>query len=253
MQSSDAGPPGAFEPGKEAQARQKLFNSISGVYDELNDRLSFGQHRIWKRMAVKWAGAAPGGAALDVCCGSGDLAFLLAAAVGGRGSVVGLDFAQEMLEDAAARAARSAPVFPQDAANVEWVQGDALALPFPDASFDCATIGYGLRNVADVPRALRELVRVLRPGCRAAVLDFNNATNPLVDGAQALLLDRLVVPAAAQYGLAAEYEYLRPSIKAFPTGREQEQMGREAGFATAVHYELSFGLMGCLVLEKGQV
>jgi ubiquinone/menaquinone biosynthesis methyltransferase len=153
---------------------------------QLNERLSFGQHRVWKRMAVRWARATPGHTALDVCCGSGDLAFELASAVGPAGSVTGLDFAAEMLEDAEARRAAAAAGRPaaRPLARMRWVQGDALALPFGDAAFDAATMGYGLRNVADIPRALAELCRVLKPGASAAVLDFNNSTDPVVDGVQ---------------------------------------------------------------------
>jgi SAM-dependent methyltransferase len=140
-------------------------------------------------MAVRWARPPRGGAALDVCCGSGDLALELAAAVGGAGTVVGLDFAQEMLDDAAAREGAAAAARPAArraaAAPVTWVRGDALALPFADASFDAATVGYGLRNVSDVPRALAELARVLRPGGTVAVLDFNNAEDGAVDALQA--------------------------------------------------------------------
>jgi len=157
---------------------------------QLNERLSLGQHRVWKRMAVRWAGAGPGDAALDVCCGSGDLAFELARAVGPSGSVTGLDFAAEMLEDAESRRRRQEAARPasRPAARMTWVQGDALDLPFADGSFAAATIGYGLRNVADVPRALRELLRVLRPGASVAVLDFNNSEDPLVDGVQVRFL-----------------------------------------------------------------
>jgi SAM-dependent methyltransferase len=137
-------------------------------------------------MAVRWSGAAPGHAALDVCCGSGDLAFELARVVGATGHVTGLDFAAEMLEDAESRRAAAPGVRPasRPPARMSWVQGDALALPFPDASFDAATMGYGLRNVADIPRALAELARVLKPGASAAVLDFNNSEDPVVDGLQ---------------------------------------------------------------------
>ncbi|GLC33604.1 hypothetical protein PLESTB_000094400 [Pleodorina starrii] len=247
------GPQGAFSPGQEAAARQGLFNRIAPVYDELNNALSFGQHWVWKQMAVKWSGARPGGRALDVCCGSGDLAFLLARAVGSRGEVTGLDFAAEMLEDASARQdSQRLEGLPPKAANINWVQGDAMSLPFEAASFDAATMGYGLRNVADIPAALSELHRVLRPGCSAAVLDFNNCTDPLPDAVQAFFLEQLVVPAARRYGLAAEYEYLRPSIKRFPTGPELERLAREAGFATARHYPIGFDLMGVLVATKGR-
>lgn len=232
------------------QDRQKLFNRIAPVYDQLNDVLSLGQHRIWKRMAVKWAEASKGQQVLDVCCGSGDLAFRLAEAVGPSGQVVGLDFAQEMLDDAAARQSAQSPNLKQSKANIEWVQGDAMQLPFPDSSFDGATMGYGLRNVPDVLKALQELHRVLRPGSKVAILDFNNTDNQLVDWFQGFSLDNIVVPAARMYNLAEEYEYLRPSIKRFATGKQQEQLARQAGFTKATHYEVGFGLMGTLVASK---
>lgn len=237
-----------------AAQRKNLFNRIAPVYDELNDRLSFGQHWVWKQMTVSWSGAKPGGKVLDVCCGSGDLSFVLAKAVGPSGQVAALDFAAEMLSYAAQRQQTDPllPGTPKQRAPIRWVQGDALALPFASEEFDAATMGYGLRNVADIPKALAELYRVLRPGASVAILDFNNSTNPIVDGIQGLFLERLVVPAATSYGLAEEYEYLRPSIKAFPTGREQEALARKAGFKRAVHYDIAFGLMGVLVATKAR-
>lgn len=124
------GPDGAFAPAGEAAAaaRQRLFNRIAPVYDELNDALSLGQHRVWKRMAVRWSGARPGAAALDVCCGSGDLAFELARAVGPSGSVTGLDFAAEMLGDAESRRAELERAQPaaRPLARMTWVQVRAV-------------------------------------------------------------------------------------------------------------------------------
>ena len=242
------GPPeGAFGAGAErGEARRLLFNEISPVYDGLNDLLSLGQHRVWKRMAVRLSGAAEGDAVLDVCCGSGDLARLLARQVGPAGRVTGLDFAADMLEDAAGRDV----VRPWRAAEVAWVLGDAQALPFPDESFDAATMGYGLRNVADPLAALRELCRVTRPGAKCAVLDFNNSPDPAVRAVQGFFLDNLVVPVARGLGVAAEYEYLKPSIAEFATGPEQERLARRAGFRTAKHYGIAGGLMGLLVVGK---
>ena len=129
-----------------------------------------------------------------------------------------MDYAPAMLADAAKREA--AARHPR-AAPVSWVCGDAMALPADDASFDAATLGYGLRNVADPAAALRELSRVLRPGGRAAVLDFNHSTNSIIDGVQAAALASLVVPAARAAGLGPQYEYLRPSILAYPTGERE--------------------------------
>eukprot|EP00878_Enallax_costatus_P026568 GHUV01028516.1.p1 GENE.GHUV01028516.1~~GHUV01028516.1.p1 ORF type:complete len:167 (+),score=57.35 GHUV01028516.1:954-1454(+) len=140
-------------------------------------------------MAVKWCGPQPGQRALDVCCGSGDLA-LLAAAVGPSGAVAQLDFAADMLQDAARREAAVAADNPwQRLAKVTWVPGDALELPFGDSVFDAATMGYGLRIVADIPKALSELRRVLVPGGTVSVLDFNNSSQPLVDTLQVGVYD----------------------------------------------------------------
>ena len=134
---------------------------------------------------------------------------------------------------------------------ISWQQGDALALPHPDASFDGATIGYGLRNVSDIPRALAELRRVLKPGGKAAVVDFNNSTNAAVNQVQGFILDTVVVPAADALGVAAEYRYLKPSIERYPTGPELVDIAIAAGFGKATFYELApGGLMGCLVCEK---
>jgi ubiquinone/menaquinone biosynthesis methyltransferase len=240
-----------FQEGAEGTAREQLFSTISPVYDELNDQLSFGMHKVWKRMTVKWSGAAPGCSALDVCCGSGDIAMILAEVVGRNGNVVGLDFSGPMLDDAAAReASKRNSTGGAAMPAVQWIQGDAMDLPFEEGTFDAVTMGYGLRNVADIPKTLRELHRVLRPGCRAAILDFNNSENGLVDGAQEWFLENLVVPAADAKGVGDEYRYLRPSIKNFPQGKEQERLALEAGFSKAKHFEIGFGLMGVLVVAK---
>ena len=237
-----------FKPGQEGSSRQELFNSISPVYDELNDQFSFGLHKVWKRMTVKWSGAKQGDRVLDSCCGSGDLCEILSERVGAKGQVIGLDFSKEMLVDAAMKIgprSRNPGLGP-----IEWVQGDALDLPYPDSHFDAATMGYGLRNVSDIPLALRELNRVLKPECCVAILDFNNSDNAVVDGVQSFFLDGLVVPAAQEKGVGDEYRYLRPSIKKFPMGSELEKLALEAGFVSARYYEIAFGLMGVLVCQK---
>ncbi|XP_023911942.1 2-phytyl-1,4-beta-naphthoquinone methyltransferase, chloroplastic [Quercus suber] len=165
-------------PVRSSLERQELFGRIAPVYDNLNDLLSLGQHRIWKRMTVSWTGAKMGDCALDLCCGSGDLAFLLSEKVGSNGKVIGLDFSKEQLSIASCRQGLAPNACYN---NIEWVEGDALELPFSDGYFDAITMGYGLRNVVDKERAMQEMFRVLKPGSRISVLDFNKSTQPFTN------------------------------------------------------------------------
>lgn len=224
---------------------QAIFNQIAPVYDQLNDRLSFGLHRVWKQMAVSWSDADVGETCLDVCCGSGDLTQLLAHQVGSTGQVVGLDFAANQL--AIAQQHNNARLRPYP---ITWVEGDALNLPFEAETFDAATMGYGLRNVTDIPRSLQELHRVLKSGARVAILDFHRPTAPLMQRFQEWYLQALVVPAAEQCGLREEYAYISPSLERFPQGAEQVKLAKQAGFADATHYAIAGGLMGVLVASK---
>ncbi len=222
-----------------------LFDRIAPVYDPLNNWLSLGQHRIWKQMAVKWSGAKPGDTCIDVCCGSGDLAQMLAQRVGKTGQVIGVDFATEQLAIARQRAQNRHLTLP-----ITWMEGDALNLPLPDNHFDAATMGYGLRNVGNIPRALEELQRVLKPGAIAAILDLHRPTNPLVRGFQKWYLDTVVVPIASHYGYSKEYAYLAPSLDRFPTGQEQRNLALKVGFSAVTHYPIAGGTMGVLVITK---
>ncbi len=225
---------------------QEIFNRIAPVYDRLNDRLSFGQHRIWKQMAVKWSRAGSGDLCLDLCCGSGDLALLLAREVGTRGKVFGLDFSVEQL--AIARS-RNKP-FTSKLSPIVWREGDALDLPFADNYFDAITMGYGLRNVLDIPRCLQELHRVLKPNASAAILDMHRPSSPLMRQFQQWYLDYFVVPTAQMMGLTEEYAYISPSLDKFPTGKEQVALAHKAGFVKATHYPIAGAMMGVLVLKK---
>jgi demethylphylloquinol methyltransferase len=222
-----------------------IFDRIAPVYDRLNDRLSLGQHRIWKLMAVKWSEAKLGSKALDVCCGSGDLALLLAKRVGNTGQVTGLDFACEQLAIAKQRQMVQCPTVPMN-----WLEGDALALPFENNQFDCATMGYGLRNVTNIPLSLEELLRVLKPGGKAAILDFHRPDAGYMQLFQEWYLANIVVPMAEDMGMKEEYAYINPSVERFPTGSEQIELARTVGFSQAVHYPLMGGMMGILVLTK---
>jgi demethylmenaquinone methyltransferase/2-methoxy-6-polyprenyl-1,4-benzoquinol methylase len=235
------------KPG-EPEAVRELFETIAPRYDQLNDLLSLGLHRLWKRRAVLWLSPQPGQRLLDLCCGTGDLALLLAARVRPGGTVLGLDAAAAPLELARRRAARQ-PWLP-----VRWQQGDALATGLPDGGFDGAVMAFGLRNLADPGAGLRELRRLLRPGARAAVLDFNRpdpsrAAGGVIAGFQRLYLRGVVVPAARAFDLPEQYAYLEASLERFPIAAEQEALAREAGFSGARHRPLAAGLMGLLQLS----
>lgn len=221
---------------------QSLFDRIAPVYDELNQTLSLGQHKIWKLMTVKWCEPQRGDTALDICCGSGDVAAMLADRVGPDGTVMGVDFSEEMLDYAWQRH--------QAWGNLQWMPGDALKLPIADASIDCVTMSYGLRNVTDIPKAFQEIYRVLKPGKKAAILDMHRPSNPLIRQFQQWYIEHQVVPAAERLGFTDEYAYIAPSLDRFPIGAEQVQLAKSAGFAQAKHYAIAGGTMGVLVVTK---
>jgi demethylmenaquinone methyltransferase/2-methoxy-6-polyprenyl-1,4-benzoquinol methylase len=165
-----------YAPGGQRAAKvNQLFDTIAPRYDLVNDLMSFGLHRRWKHHLVKLAASRPGERALDVCCGTGDIALALARA---GLHVVGLDFSEAMLGVARKRL-DAGNLARGNVASVQFIKGDALRLPFPDESFDIVTIGYGLRNLADFEGGLREMHRVLRPGGRLVVLDFGKPDNAL--------------------------------------------------------------------------
>eukprot|EP00850_Spirogloea_muscicola_P003491 SM000014S00279 [mRNA] locus=s14:458612:460544:+ [translate_table: standard] len=231
----------------------------------LNDWLSLGLHRVWKRMAVNWSCARAGDTVLDICCGSGDLAFLLARKVGREGKRKARDSLHlieqeeqqisvhmlELYSDTLWQPEnRDKGFLNQKSGLFRWVQGDALAMPFEDESIDAATMAYGLRNVTDILQALQEVLRVLKSGGKAAILDFNHSSDTFTNSFQAYMLDNVVVPVAQQFGLEEEYKYLRPSIERFPQGPQLVKLAKQAGFASAVHHEIAGGLMGILLVSK---
>ncbi|ABA21045.1 demethylmenaquinone methyltransferase [Trichormus variabilis ATCC 29413] len=222
-----------------------IFDRIAPVYDQLNDWLSLGQHRIWKEMAIKWTGAKPGDTCLDLCCGSGDLALRLARRVGSTGQVYGVDFSANLLETAKQRAQAQ---YPQP--HISWVEANVLDLPFEDNQFDAATMGYGLRNVTDIPRSLQELRRVLKPNAKAAILDFHRPNNQQFRTFQQWYLDSIVVPLADRLGVKEEYAYISPSLDRFPIGKEQVEIALQVGFTSATHYPIANGMMGVLIISK---
>ena len=234
-------------PGDQEAVRE-LFEAVAPSYDRLNDLLSLGGHRLWKRQAVAWLNPRPGQRLLDLCCGTGDGALLLAQKVRPGGQVLGLDAATAPLRLARQRASAE-PWLP-----LRFEQGDALATGLAAGWADGALMAYGLRNLVDPALGLAELRRVLRAGGRAAVLDFNR---PNPKGGQSevwaaqfqhFYLSRIVVPMASLVDLKDHYAYLETSLARFPTAQQQMELARQAGFAAVGYRPLAAGLMGFLTL-----
>ena len=183
-----------------ADGVRSMFDRIAPVYDAMNRMMTLGLDQRWRRLAVRLV-VRPGDRVLDGCCGTGDLGIAAAAA---GATVVGLDFSPRMLE----RARRKAPA-------LEWIQGDLLELPFADASFDAATVGFGVRNVADLQRGIAELRRVLRPGGRLAILEITTPRGPLKPFYK-LWFDVLIPVAGRILPGGKAYTYLPASVRRFP-------------------------------------
>ena len=163
-------------------AIENLFNSISPKYDLLNDVFSFGLHRIWKRQLLIWLKPSLGEHWVDLCCGTGDLTLSLARLVHPEGSVLGVDFSHEQIELASKRTLKE-PWLP-----ISWLKGDALNNGLPSELFDGVVMAYGLRNLQDPEAGLKEIYRLLKPGAKAGVLDFNRA----VEGSKTFLFQKLM-------------------------------------------------------------
>ena len=213
-----------------------MFDRISGRYDVMNSVMSAGLHHRWRARTVDVTGLGPGDDALDVCCGTGDLALELRRRVGPAGRVVGLDFSAPML----ALAARKPTVA---GATVEWLEGNALELPFGDASFDAATVGFGVRNVADVPRAIREMARVVRPGGRVAILEITTPQRPPLKWFYSVWFDRVVPLLGAAAGDREAYTYLPSSVRRFPPAWELAGLMHEAGLRDVRYVILAGGIV----------
>ncbi|MHB8453776.1 MAG: bifunctional demethylmenaquinone methyltransferase/2-methoxy-6-polyprenyl-1,4-benzoquinol methylase UbiE [Acidiferrobacterales bacterium] len=222
----------------------QVFDSVAGKYDLMNDAMSFGVHRLWKRFTVGQSGVRAGNRVLDVAGGTGDLAVKFAGRVGAGGNVVIADINAAMLDVGRRRLADLGI-----AGNVEFVQADAERLPFPDDHFDCASIAFGLRNVTRKDDALASMFRVLKPGGRMLVLEFSQ---PVLPGLGTIydaysfsvlpLLGRLVA------GDEDSYRYLVESIRKHPDQETLKSMMEAAGFERVHYFNLSGGIVA---LHKG--
>jgi len=224
--------------GDKAQRVRSVFASVAGKYDVMNDLMSLGVHRLWKQFTLSLTGLRPGQRALDVAGGTGDLAAGLLRQVGKSGRVVLSDVNPAMLAIGRDRLLDRGFV-----GNVECIVADAEALPFADASFDCVTIGFGLRNVTDKAAALQSMHRVLKPGGQMLVLEFSTPARGLKPIYDAYSFKVLPLLGKLVAGDAASYRYLAESIRMHPDQETLLGMLRAAGFAQARYHNLSGGIV----------
>jgi len=226
---------------EEGQVRA-MFDRIAGLYDVMNSVMTAGLHHRWRERAADLARVGPGDRALDVATGTGDLALALSRRVGPAGEVVGSDFSEGMLDRARAKAAGRA--------GVRWEWGNALELPYPDRSFDAATVGFGARNFSDLERGLGEMVRVVRSGGRVVVLEITTPTRAPLSTFFSLWFDR-IVPAIGSLAADPEaYTYLPSSVKRFPAPDALASTLARAGLSD-VRWILTAG--GIIALHSGTV
>jgi ubiquinone/menaquinone biosynthesis methyltransferase len=221
-------------PDSKSRYVRRLFSIIADRYDLITVLLSYGQDRRWKQRLAGLSGAGPHTRVLDLACGTGDIAFAVAA----RGAdVVGLDITHRMVQLARTRGSKSRSA-------VRFVTGDMMALPFGNEEFDVVTTGYGIRNVPEISGAIAEMRRVLKPGGRLLSLDFNRPLNPLVRGIYLIYLT--VVGSALGLVLHRDpdtYRYIPESIRRYPGATEVNAMIRRQGFSASEHLPVLGGLI----------
>ena len=222
-----------------------LFNKAASKYDILNDVLSFGLHRRWKKEIILSLKPIAGEKWIDLCCGTGDVTFLLARSITPKGKVVGIDFAEKAL----AIAQRRHQKLPGLA--ISWINSDATNTGLESKSFDGAVMAYGLRNLNNPMNGLIEIHRLLKPGGRAGILDFKNPKEGSISNVfQRFYLKNIVVRVTKRLNLQDEYKYIQESINKFPKGDELEALALKAGFSTANYRSIAMDQMGILFLES---
>ena len=216
-----------------------VFHSVAARYDLMNDLMSGGIHRIWKRFTIELSGVRPGNSVLDIAGGTGDLAARFSRIVGSDGTVVLADINASMLE-----VGRDKLLDGGYQGNIAFVQADAQYLPFPDDSFDCITIAFGLRNVTEKETALASMLRVLRPGGRLLVLEFSKPDNELLSRAYDTYSFR-VLPLMGRLVAndADSYQYLAESIRMHPDQETLKEMMEDVGFSRVEYHNMTGGIV----------
>ncbi|MEP6389866.1 MAG: bifunctional demethylmenaquinone methyltransferase/2-methoxy-6-polyprenyl-1,4-benzoquinol methylase UbiE [Halioglobus sp.] len=216
-----------------------VFHSVAARYDLMNDLMSGGIHRIWKRFTIELSGVRQGDSVLDIAGGTGDLAAKFARIVGRDGRVVLADINESMLQ-----VGRDKLLDTGQISNIEFVQADAQYLPFPENSFDCITIAFGLRNVTDKDKALRSMLRVLKPGGRLLVLEFSKPQNELLSRAyDAYSFKMLPFMGKLVANDSESYKYLAESIRMHPDQDTLLDMLEDAGFTNCNFHDLTGGIV----------
>jgi demethylmenaquinone methyltransferase/2-methoxy-6-polyprenyl-1,4-benzoquinol methylase len=220
----------------------RMFDRVAGRYDALNSVMTAGLHHRWRKRAAARTDLGPGDSALDVCCGTGDLALELSSRVAPGGHVVGCDFSEPMLDLAREKAAA------RGAEGVRFEWADALALPYDGDRFDALTVGFGVRNLADLDRGLREMARVLKPGGRLVILEITQPTRPPLSIFYSLWFDRIVPLLGAFSSEPEAYSYLPESVRSFPSPHGLAEKMDVAGFER-VRYTILAG--GIIAIHSG--
>lgn len=226
---------------KEVYVNQ-VFDSIAKDYDRMNNLMTWGMLPAWQRLVMSKTGLRPGDCAIDVCCGTGEMAYQLKEIVGPKGCVVGLDFSAEMLRIARHKQAELGP------SSVDFVQGDALAMPFDDDTFGAATNGFALRNVRDIKATFAEMRRVIRPGGMVVCIDVSRPANPLFAAFFDLyyyrfvpFLGHLVDRNRKIAGVYPAYTWLAESLRTFPPPEALQQLMLDVGLQDVGYRRVGFG------------
>jgi demethylmenaquinone methyltransferase/2-methoxy-6-polyprenyl-1,4-benzoquinol methylase len=214
-----------------------MFDRVASNYDALNSVMTAGLHHRWRERAAEGAELRPGDSALDVCCGTGDLALELSSRVAPGGHVVGCDFSEPMLDLAREKAAS------RQGQGVRFEWADALQMPYDGERFDAVTVGFGVRNLADLDRGLREMARVLKPGGRLVILEITQPTRPPLSTFYSLWFDRVVPLFGAFSGDSEAYSYLPESVRSFPSPRLLAEKMDRAGFERIRYTVLAGGII----------
>ncbi len=225
--------------GEKAGRVRQVFDSVANKYDLMNDLMSFGVHRLWKRQAIELSGVRNGQRVLDLAAGTGDLSARFSGLVGNEGQVIFSDINAAMLNQGRDRMADEGRI-----GNLNYVQADAQYLPFPDDYFDCVTIGFGLRNVTDKQLALDAIFRVVKPGGRLLVLEFSKPTNKPLEKAYDLYSFSLLPKIGKLVTKDEEsYRYLAESIRMHPDQETLKGMMQQSGFERCDYFNLTGGIV----------